>query len=132
MSTQGRSADVLLEHDVASLNGSWVVTGAHLAGIRVPVEAWPDLTLYIRNGMFLLGADGGTLAISRHVSPPALDVVATRGPNRGRFVPAIYDHTDGRLRICYDLSGTERPREFKAPAGTRRFLATYRRAEDAR
>ena len=31
------------------------------------------------------------------------------------------------MRICCDLSGKRRPQEFESPAGTRRFLATYRR-----
>jgi len=31
------------------------------------------------------------------------------------------------LRVCYDLSGTAFPKEFKAPKGTRLYLVGYRR-----
>jgi uncharacterized protein (TIGR03067 family) len=87
-----------------------------------------ELTLRVQCGRFVLGCDEGTIAIDRQVHPAAMDVVATHGPNRGRYVPAIFEHAGGMLRICYDLSGRQRPGEFKAPLGTRRFLATYRRA----
>jgi uncharacterized protein (TIGR03067 family) len=110
------------------LNGWWVVTEAHLGGIRLPADAFAGLTLYVRNGGFVLGSDEGTITLNRDVSPAAMDVVATRGPNKGRFVPAIFEHAGDMLRICYDLSGAERPPDFRAPVGTRRFLATYRRA----
>ncbi len=34
------------------------------------------------------------------------------------------------MRICYDLSGAEFPKEFKAPKGTRLYLAGYRRQKE--
>src|SRR5919106_5783973 len=114
--------------DTSGLNGSWVPTEAWLSGVLLPRDVLAALTLRVESGRFALGEDEGTIAVNRMVSPAAMDVVATRGPNRGRFVPAIFEHAGGMLRICYDLSGRERPREFKAPLGTRRFLATYRRA----
>ncbi|MGO8677029.1 MAG: hypothetical protein ACLQVX_14295 [Limisphaerales bacterium] len=30
----------------------------------------------------------------------------------------------GTLRVCYDLSGKQRPSEFKSPAGTQLYLVT--------
>ena len=113
------------------LNGWWVVTEAQLDGVPLPADALADLSLHVHSGRFMLGNDEGTIAINRQVHPFAMDVVATRGPNRGRFVPAIFEHAGGMLRVCYDLSGRERPREFNAPLGTRRFLATYRRGRNS-
>jgi uncharacterized protein (TIGR03067 family) len=114
--------------DTSGLNGWWVVTEAKLAGVSLPPDALAELHLRVQSGTFTLGHDEGTIAVNRDVHPAAMDVVATSGPNRGRFVPAIFEHAGGLLRICYDLSGRQRPREFDAPTGTRRFLATYRRA----
>lgn len=31
------------------------------------------------------------------------------------------------MRVCYDLSGTEFPKEFKAPRGTQFYAVGYRR-----
>ncbi len=109
------------------LDGWWVATAGKLGGVRLPQEALIDLTLRLRNGTFRFGTDEGRTVINRHVHPKTLDIIPTRGPHRGRVVPAIIDVTDSSLRICCDLSGTCRPDGFRAPPGTRRFLARYRR-----
>jgi hypothetical protein len=41
--------------------------------------------------------------------------------------PAIYELTDTTLRVCYDLSGKARPKEFKTKADTQLFLVKYKR-----
>ena len=114
--------------DSSGLNGCWVVTEAHLGGIRLPDEALRELTLRVQSGNFAFGSDRGIITIDRHAHPPSLDVIATHGPNAGRFVPAIFEQAGGMLRICFDLSGHVRPSSFTAPPRTNRFLATYRRA----
>jgi hypothetical protein len=59
--------------------------------------------------------------------PRALDIVGTKGPNQGKTILAIYELTDSNLRICYDLSGKARPKEFKTKADTQLFLVEYKR-----
>jgi uncharacterized protein (TIGR03067 family) len=117
--------------DTSGLNGWWIVIDGQLGGVSLPPDVLAELSLRVDGGMFLLGNDEGMIAVNRHVRPAAMDVVATRGPNRGRFVPAIFEQAGGMLRICYDLSGRQRPPAFSAPLGTRYFLATYRRASVA-
>jgi uncharacterized protein (TIGR03067 family) len=114
--------------DTSGLNGWWIVTEARLSGVALPDDVLAGLALWVERGTFVLGPDEGTIAVNRDVHPATMDVVATRGPNRGRFVPAIFEHAGGMLRICYDLSGRQRPPAFDAPLNSRRFLATYRRA----
>jgi uncharacterized protein (TIGR03067 family) len=113
---------------VSLLDGRWLVTAGQLGGVRLPDNAFDDLTLTLRNGRFELGQDWGRVGLDCCVTPAALDVLIIDGPNRGRFVPAIVERAGGMLRVCYDLGGTQRPATFRAPAGTRFFLATYRRA----
>ena len=112
-----------------ALNGRWLATAAQLGGVRLPDHVLPDLTLHLHAGTFVFGEDTGLIAIDRTRHPAALDLVATGGPNFGRFVPAVFEQAGGMLRICYDLSGRARPDDFRAPLGSRRFLVTYRRAE---
>lgn len=109
------------------LDGWWVATHGELGGVCLPDEALTDLPLLLANGRFRLGADEGRAIINRYVQPRSLDLIPMHGPHRGRIVPAIIHVTGSSLRICCDLSGVSRPGEFVAPAGTRRFLATYRR-----
>jgi uncharacterized protein (TIGR03067 family) len=57
-----------------------------------------------------------------------MTIKSTEGPNKGQTFLAIYEMKDaGSLRVCYDLSGTDFPKEFKAPKGTRLYLVGYRR-----
>ena len=107
------------------------MTRGQLGGVRLPHEALDDLTLLLHDGMFELGVDGGTVAIDWHASPWTMDVHVVLGPNRGRFIPAIFECRGATLRICFDLSGSQRPGTFAAPAGTRRFLATYQRPPES-
>jgi uncharacterized protein (TIGR03067 family) len=117
---------------IGLLDGTWLVTAGQLGGVRLPDNAFDDLTLTLRNGRFELGQDRGRVGLDCCVTPAALDVLIIDGPNRGRFVPAIVERAGGMLRVCYDLGGTQRPATFGAPAGTRYFLATYRRASEPR
>jgi uncharacterized protein (TIGR03067 family) len=110
------------------LNGRWVITAGWLGGVPLPDVAFHDLTLRLHDGSFALGVDHGRFTIDVANSPATMDVLIVRGPNSGRFIPAIFEQLDSRLRICFDLSGRDRPTAFAAPAGTRRFLATYSRA----
>lgn len=110
------------------LNGTWLITSGQLGGVLLPDNAFNELTLTLRNGRFALGPDRGRIAVDPGVAPAAADLLIVGGPNRGRFVPAIVERAGSLLRICCDLGGTERPTAFRAPAGTRYFLATYRRA----
>ena len=109
------------------LDGWWVATNGQLGGFPLPAEALTDLPLRLQNGTFCLGADTGRTVFNGHVRPASLDLILTHGPNRGRIVPAIYDLSAAGLRLCCDLSGACRPDTFTAPAGTRRFLVSYRR-----
>jgi uncharacterized protein (TIGR03067 family) len=56
-----------------------------------------------------------------------MDVKGTKGPNKGKTFPAIYEVKGDTLRVCYDLDGKERPREFKTEKGKKYFLVTYER-----
>ena len=59
--------------------------------------------------------------------PKGMTVKGSEGPNKGKSFPAIYELSGDTLRICYDLSGTKRPTEFKSTAGTKLYVVTYKR-----
>ena len=73
--------------------------------------------------------DKGTYEIDTTAKPKGMVIRGTEGPNKGRTIPAIYEVNGKTLRICYDLSGAQRPKEFKSVAGTRLYLVTYQRKE---
>ena len=118
-----------MPYESLDIDGWWVPTRAELGGLQLPVEALSDLVLRLRRGTFRFGADEGWTVINHYARPHTLDMVPARGPSRGRVVPAIVTVSGSRMRICCDLAGRARPQSFDAPAGTRRFLANYRRVD---
>ena len=117
-----------LNGQTAAIDGRWRLVDGYIGGVRVPEAELAGLTLTISNGTFTLSTTEGFILVDSDPQPGLMDIVATSGPNRGRFVPGIYECAADVLRICCDLSGVDRPTHFDAPPGTRRFAALYRRA----
>ena len=72
--------------------------------------------------------DKGTYTLNSSTKPKSMVITGTEGPNKGKTFPAIYELEGDVLRVCYDLSGKQRPTEFKTTAGTQLYLVTYHRA----
>ncbi|MGZ8899513.1 MAG: TIGR03067 domain-containing protein [Limisphaerales bacterium] len=114
-------------------DGTWKPVGAILGGGRLPAPALNAITLEISGTNYQVTVQGenepdrGTSILNTNSTPHQMTIVSTNGPNRGKTFLAIYEMKDpGSLRVCYDLSGTEFPKEFKAPQGTSLYLVGYR------
>jgi uncharacterized protein (TIGR03067 family) len=59
-----------------------------------------------------------------------MDITGTDGPNKGKTFPAIYELDGDTLKVCYDLSGKERPKALKTESGTMTFLVIYKRVKE--
>jgi uncharacterized protein (TIGR03067 family) len=117
--------------DAKAVQGTWVMESGEIGGKAFPPEAAKSIRLVLTDGKYVLtGAeqpDEGTVKMDPTKSPKEFDIVGTKGPNMGKTILAIYELKGDTLRVCYDLSGKEHPKEFKAAAGSRLFLATYHR-----
>ncbi len=120
--------------DLQAVQGHWKPTRAEIAGQPMPDAFVQSVHLNLSNGKYevLVGEkpDRGTYTIDASSTPKRMTIVGTEGPNVGKTFPAIYDIKADTLRICYDLSGTKAPGEFKTIPGTRLYLVTYRRSKD--
>src|SRR5262249_55380185 len=114
-----------------SIEGTWVPSAAELGGKTFLDEVRKTIRLVVEGDRYTVTVgtepDRGTCKLDPSAKPKALDITGTDGPNKGRTILAIYERDGDTLRICYDLSGKGRPREFKTEAGTRLFLVTYKR-----
>ena len=123
----GRSADQD-PHD-----GTWVPEKAELAGKALPEEAWKSIQLVIEGDKYTVTVgkqvDKGTTKRNETAKPKEMDITGTDGPNKGKTFLAIYELTGDMLKVCYDLGGKERPKEFKTKEGTQTFLVVYKRAK---
>jgi uncharacterized protein (TIGR03067 family) len=124
--------------DASAQEGVWKPIAAVLGGARMPQEALNAITLKLSGINYEVtvegekGPDRGTCTLDLSTSPKRMTITSTNGPNRGKTFLAIYEMKDaGSLRVCYDLSGTAFPKEFKAPKGTQLYLVGYRRQKEA-
>lgn len=119
------------EADSKAMRGTWLPESAVLGGNPFPDEVRKSIRLVLSDGKYTVTVgdqpDEGTTTIDASKKPKHLDIVGTKGPNKGKTFYAIYELNGDTLKVCYDLSGTGRPTEFKSKEGTQLFLATYRR-----
>jgi len=113
--------------DDKAAQGTWDLTEGEVAGKKLPPTT---ITLTIDKGTYTVKAesvDKGTYTLDETKKPKELDIKGTDGPNKGKTILAIYELTGDTMKVCYDLSGKARPKEFKTAPGTQLFLATYMR-----
>ena len=114
------------------IEATWIMLTAELSGQKLPDSGFKDTKLVLADGRYTYQNDQGTyklVSVEDPKSPKAMDITGTNGPNQGKTFLAIYELTGDTLRICYDLSGETRPKEFTTKAGTKEFLATYKRGQ---
>jgi uncharacterized protein (TIGR03067 family) len=118
--------------DQKALEGVWVPVKAELGGQPMPDAVLKTITLKIDKDGYEVTqgenhSDKGTCALDVAAKPKGMKIVSVEGANAGKTFLAIYELKDDTLRVCYDLSGTKRPTEFKTSPGTPLYLATYHR-----
>jgi uncharacterized protein (TIGR03067 family) len=122
--------------DARAPDGVWKPVAAVYRGEMLSQPVIDALTLTISGTNYEVtgiggGRDGGTCTVNKRATPYQMTIIGTNGPNRGKTMLAIYEMKDDRsLKVCYDLSATEFPKEFKAPKGTDLYLVEYRRANE--
>jgi uncharacterized protein (TIGR03067 family) len=122
------------EKDSKGLNGTWAPQSGEFGGNKFPDEILKTIKLEIKDGTYAVMAgkevDKGTAKIDASKKPKEMDITGTDGPNKGKTFPAIYELDGDTLKVCYDLSGKERPKALKTESGTMTFLVIYKRVKE--
>ena len=118
--------------DAKTLQGSWKLVSATYDGASVSEDVrWTfdgdQVSVSVHGAQeksqFKLGTAGrNTIFIKHHDNP-----LAGQG-FLGGTLTGIYDLSDDRLRICYDLTGQHYPKTFEAKKGSRQIV--YELARD--
>jgi uncharacterized protein (TIGR03067 family) len=114
----------------AKIDGTWLATSAELAGKKLPQKEGESITLTLKKGDYELVAespDKGTVTYNDSADPKEMDIKGVEGPNKGKTFLAIYELSGDKLKICYDLTGKDRPTEFKTRPKSKLLLITYER-----
>jgi uncharacterized protein (TIGR03067 family) len=123
------------QDDAKLIQGTWVPISAELGGKEFPEEVRKSIKLVLKDDTYLVtvgkeGSDEGKCKLDPAKTPKTLDITGTKGPNMGKTFLAIYELTGDKLRVCYDLSGKDRPKEFKTTDGSLLYLVTYERQKN--
>jgi uncharacterized protein (TIGR03067 family) len=117
--------------DQKAILGTWLPSSAELAGKPYPENIVKSIRLVLSEGKYVVtvgnNPDEGTWKIDPTKTPRTLEITGTKGPNKGKTIPAIYELTGDTLRVCYDLSGKATPTAFESKPETKLFLVTYKR-----
>ncbi len=127
-------AESVQDNSKFQFDGIWKPKGAMLGGVLLPPPALKAITLRIDKDKYEVTVDGednsdkGTFTLDETTTPKRMTITSTAGPNKGKTFLAIYEIKNAdAMRVCYDLSGKEFPKEFKAPKDTELYLVGYRR-----
>lgn len=133
-----KSTEATRAHTSAKHQGVWKPIAAVLGGVRLPESACQAITLTLDGDQYEVTVEGeaepdrGTFTLDPAATPKRMTITSKEGPNKGKTFLAIYEMKDDvSMRVCYDLSGTEFPREFKAPPKSSLYLVGYRRQKPA-
>lgn len=121
-------------------DGIWKPKGTMLAGVLFPPPVLEAITLRIEKDTYEVTIDGeehsdkGTFTLDETATPKRMTIKSTASPNKGKTILAIYEIKNAdAMRVCYELSGTELPKEFKAPKNSELYLVGYcRQRPDAK
>ena len=117
--------------DSEVVDGTWLGAKAELSGKPFPEELTRTIRITVAKGKYKVAVSGtydeGTFQLDPSTKPKSLDLTATAGPNKGKTLLAIYELDGDTLKVCYDLTGKNRPKEFKTTEGSELYLVTYKR-----
>jgi uncharacterized protein (TIGR03067 family) len=119
--------------DLKATAGKWAVAKATIGG-KDFTAAFKTLELQIAaDGAYTLKINGetdkGTVKADPTKTPKEMDILGKEGPNAGKTIKTIYKLDGDTLTVCYELGDGDRPTAFESKAGTKQFLAEYKRAK---
>jgi uncharacterized protein (TIGR03067 family) len=120
-----------MHHNDRSLEGFWEMVRAEFAGEAAPELVVCKTSLLFSGDTYAVRFDGqvvdqGHFALVESTGHLMLTLTGASGTNAGRTIPAIYQQTGERLRICFGFDGVL-PARFETAVGSQLYLATYRR-----
>jgi uncharacterized protein (TIGR03067 family) len=115
----------------AEMNGTWLPSEAELDGEKLPEKLFKSIKLVVKDEKYTVTVgeqvDEGTVTLDLESDPTGMEIKGTKGPNEGKTIPAIYELKDDVLKVCYNLEGKDRPKEFKTTAGSKFYMVTYKK-----
>jgi uncharacterized protein (TIGR03067 family) len=114
-------------------DGTWTIVSVETAGMKAPEEAIKKqaakLTMTGDKWTLKMGdqLSSGTCKSDLTKTPHELDITTTEGEGKGKTIKAIAEMKGDTMKVCYDISGTDRPKEFNTAGKATYVLIEYKR-----
>ena len=118
--------------ELQKFQGTWIVESQELDGKPAKTEEIKARTFFCGADVFLIRKGSellqlGVQKVDPTKSPKTINATISKGLYQGETMLGIYELDGDRLKVCFDIEGQNRPREFKTSAKEGRFLAVYKR-----
>ena len=117
--------------DLKKIQGTWKPSTGQIGSKALPKSMLDKMVLIIKDGTYDYdeghGHDIGTLKEIAGKTPQEMDIIGTKGPNKGHTYLTIYKLEGSALIICYGLDG-HRPKSFTDNGKAVTMLIKYHRA----
>ena len=125
------SKEAAIQKDLENFQGTWTVESMELDGKPLPETDRKKIRLTIQGEDFVFdngsGGEPGLYKIDPTRDPKTLDIVITKGNDKGKIYLVIYKFEGGKMIQCMELSNKSRPKEFTGKAGSGCALEVWQR-----
>jgi uncharacterized protein (TIGR03067 family) len=115
-------------------DGTWTIVSMEIGGMKTPEELIKKQAAVLTltgDKWTMKMADGfnsaGTCKADLTKKPHELDITTTEGPDKGKTIKAVAEMKGDIMKVCYDVSGTDRPKEFSTKDKPTYLLIEYKR-----
>ncbi len=127
--------EVPFKQELARFQGTWQVEEMIENGKKSSPATLKARTLFFGRDTFLFRLDNnliqlGLLKIDPTKSPKTFNAIVMRGPQKGDALLGIYTLDGDTLKVCMNLEGDERPKDFSALEKSGRALMTCKRVRN--
>lgn len=116
----------------ADLAGTWLPMEGKYGGEALPDEIIKSTKLVLTKDAYTVWfgmekVDAGKVTVDHSKKPITIDIVATEGGNKGKTIPAIIELAGDTLKVCYNLEGKDRPKDFTSTKENKQLVMIYKR-----
>jgi uncharacterized protein (TIGR03067 family) len=124
--------DDATKKDMAKFQGTWTVVEIERNGEKDPEDRIKDIKLTVNgNKRTLKRGDEvvaqSTFKLDASKSPKQIDITLESGDAKGRTFHGIYEIDGDTQKVCLNLMGDDRPKDFSAKADSGCLLQVFKR-----